>query len=105
MMTKSTNPLLPAILGVAAITRAATCAVTFTATTAVAQSAGPATQQAPTTIQGGTGESLSSKLNKSGGVIAPKSDVDPGIHTSVPDPQPGSTPIIPPSATGGGSAK
>ena len=60
---------------------------------------------APTTIQGGTSESLSSKLTKSGGVIAPKSDVDPGIRAQAPDPRPGSTPVIPPFATGGDSAK
>ena len=73
---------------------------------AIAQTSAPgAGQSAPSTVQGGTGESLSSKLSRSGGVIAPKSDVDPGIRAQAPDPQPGSTPVIPPSATGGGAAK
>ena len=73
-------------------------------TIAAAQTPGQG-QAAPTTIQGGTSESLSSKLTKSGGVIAPKSDVDPGIRAQAPDPRPGPMPVIPPSATGGGSAK
>ena len=50
-------------------------------------------------------ESLSSKLNKTDGVIKPPSDVDPGIKVSPPAPHPGSTPVIPPSATGGDTAK
>ena len=64
----------------------------------------PAQTQAPTTLQDGGGN-LSSKLSRSGGVIAPKGDVDPGIGKAAPDPRPNSTPVIPPSATGGGSAK
>ncbi len=54
---------------------------------------------------GGSGESLSSKLSKSDGVITPKADVDPGMHKPAPVPQPNSTPVIPPSANGGGTAK
>ena len=61
-------------------------------------------------IPGGSGsttkqESLSNKLTKSDGVITPKSDVDPGIKVPAPDPHPNSMPVIPPSATGGNSAK
>ena len=51
------------------------------------------------------GENLSQRLNKSGGVIHPSEDVDPGMHVPAPDPHPNSTPVIPPSATGGNSAK
>lgn len=51
------------------------------------------------------GESLSTKLNNSDGVIKPKTNVDPGIHVPAPDPHPNSTPVIPPAATGGGTAK
>ena len=65
----------------------------------------PADKQAPTSLQDGGGDNLSTKLSRSGGVITPKSDIDPGIGKSAPDPQPNSTPIIPPSANGGGSAK
>ena len=61
--------------------------------------------QPPTSLQDGGGDNLSTKLSRSGGVITPKSDVDPGIGTSAPDPRPNSTPVIPPSANGGGSAK
>ena len=48
---------------------------------------------------------LSTKLNKSDGVITPNANVDPGIKVPAPVPQPNSTPVIPPSATGGNSAK
>ena len=68
---------------------------------AYAQGATPA----PSTVQGGQDESLSTKLSNSGGVIVPKIDVDPGIHAQAPDPRPNSTPVIPPAATGGGTAK
>ena len=61
---------------------------------------------APSSVEdGGNGQSLSSKLNKSDGVITPKADVDPGIHKPAPDPRPNSMPVLPPSATGGGTAK
>ena len=50
-------------------------------------------------------ESLSTKLNKSDGVITPKAGMDPGIHVPAPDPHPNSTPVVPPAATGGGTAK
>lgn len=53
----------------------------------------------------GSGKSLSSKLSESNGVITPKADVDPGIHVPAPDPHPNSTPVVPPAATGGGTAK
>lgn len=49
--------------------------------------------------------SLSKQLSKSGGVITPKRNIDPGIHVQAPDPHPNSTPVIPPSATGGNTAK
>lgn len=53
----------------------------------------------------GSGESLSTKLNKSDGVIKPQADVDPGIHVGAPEPHPNSTPVVPPAVTGGGTAK
>ena len=56
-------------------------------------------------VDGGSGESLSSKLSKSDGVIAPKEDVDPAMHKPAPVPHPNSTPVIPPSANGGANAK
>lgn len=62
-------------------------------------------KQSPTTLEGGRSESLSSKLNKSDGVITPKADVDPGMRVPTPAPHPNSTLVIPPSATGGDTAK
>ena len=79
------------------------------ATPALAQPAGSGAdvtkQPAPSTVQGGETGSLSSKLSKSGGVIQPSGDVDPGIKTQPPVANPGSTPVVPPSATGGDTAK
>ena len=65
----------------------------------------PAAPTAGNSMQTGTNESLSSKLNKSNGVITPNTGVDPGIKVPAPVPQPNSTPVIPPSAIGGNSAK
>ena len=69
-------------------------------------SAAAQTTAPPSSVDSTTGgQSLSSKLNKSDGVITPKADVDPGIHVEAPDPQPNSMPVVPPAATGGGNAK
>lgn len=62
-------------------------------------------ERTPTSLQNGRSDSLSTKLNKSGGVIKPKGDVDPGMNAGAPVPHPNSTPVIPPSATGGQNAK
>ena len=62
-------------------------------------------QDAQTSMQSGRSENLSSKLSKSGGVITPKTNVDPDMKVPAPAPTPNSTPVIPPSATGGNSAK
>ena len=56
-------------------------------------------------IQNGRSESLSKKLSRTGGVISPSGNVDPGMKAPAPDPTPHSTPVIPPSATGGETAK
>jgi hypothetical protein len=79
---------------------------------AVAQNGVPASSGNGKLIQGetdkagsGRSDNLSSKLNKSDGVITPNADVDPGMKVPAPVPHPNSTPVIPPSATGGNSAK
>ncbi len=56
-------------------------------------------------LQGGRSDSLSSTLSRTGGVITPSQDADPKMHVPAPDPHPNSTPVIPPSATGGNTAK
>ena len=48
------------------------------------------------------GESLSDKLDASGGVIKPPHGVDPGISKTAPVPDPNSTPVLPPPGTPGG---
>ena len=60
---------------------------------------------AQSSMQSGRSENLSSQLSKSGGVITPRGDVDPAMKTPAPAPHPNSTPVIPPSATGGNNAK
>jgi hypothetical protein len=47
-------------------------------------------------------QSLSDKLDKSGGVIKPAEGVDPQIVQPAPVPDPKSTPVIPPAGTPGG---
>ena len=74
------------------------------ATAANAQTAAPSTKT-PSSLQDSPSDSLSTKLDKTGGVITPKEDVDPGIKVPAPVSHPNSTPVIPPSATGGQGAK
>jgi hypothetical protein len=58
-----------------------------------------------TSMQSGRSDNLSHQLSKTGGVIKPKGDVDPNMNAPAPAPHPNSTPVIPPSATGGNNAK
>ena len=53
---------------------------------------------------GGSGERLSNKLGRQGGVIIPPADVDTGIAKSPPNLGSESTPIIPPPGTPGGKS-
>jgi len=50
------------------------------------------------------GGSLSDKLSRSGGVIQPPADPDPGMHQPTPNPGAQSMPVIPPPGTPGGNA-
>ncbi len=70
----------------------------------VAQEAPKTTPQDPrsTTPDRRPGETLSERLDRNSGVIRPPTGVDPGIAVPVPDPNPGSTPVIPPPGTPGG---
>jgi hypothetical protein len=54
-------------------------------------------------ISGSSGESLSHQLDRSGGVIHPPTDVDPGLTQPAPQVGPRSTPVIPPPGTPGGN--
>jgi hypothetical protein len=49
-----------------------------------------------------TAPSLSERLERSEGVIKPPSNVDPGITTRAPVPDPGTTPVIRPPGSPGG---
>jgi hypothetical protein len=52
--------------------------------------------------QPGSSQSLSDKLDKSGGVLKPSGDVDPQMAKPAPVPNPNSTPVIPPPGSPGG---
>jgi hypothetical protein len=47
------------------------------------------------------GESLSNQLDRDEGVIKPRPGIDPEIHAPAPDPNPGTTPVIPPPGSPG----
>ena len=49
------------------------------------------------------GGTLSDKLERTEGVIRPPSNVDPGIVTTAPVPNPGTTPVIRPPGEPGGN--
>ncbi len=49
------------------------------------------------------GETLSERLDRNSGVIKPPAGVDPGIAVPAPDPNPRTTPVIPPPGTPGGN--
>lgn len=43
-------------------------------------------------------DTLSEKLDSTGGIIRPPTGIDPDITAPAPDPNPGTTPVIPPGA-------
>ena len=53
--------------------------------------------------QSGATGTLSEKLEKTDGVITPRSNVDPGIAAKPPVTDPGTTPVIPPPGSPGGN--
>lgn len=48
------------------------------------------------------GDTLSEQLNRSDGVIKPPHGIDPQIETPAPEPNPQTTPVIPPPDSPGG---
>lgn len=66
----------------------------------------PTGPQDPRSTQSDTrpGETLSDRLDRTGGVIRPPSDIAPEMRQArPPDPDPGTTPVIPPPGTPGGN--
>jgi hypothetical protein len=51
---------------------------------------------------GQSSRSLSDKLESTGGVIRPQSDIAPDMTVRAPQPEPGTTPVIPPPGAPGG---
>jgi hypothetical protein len=55
--------------------------------------------------QSGRSGSLSTQLDRSNGVITPRTGIDPGMKIPAPAAGAAVTPVVPPSATGGENAK
>jgi hypothetical protein len=71
---------------------------------AMAQGAQSVPNQVPTAPDGTAPNApLSEKLDRSKGVLQPPSGVDPEIHVPAPEPNPQTTPVIPPPGTPGGN--
>ena len=54
-------------------------------------------------ISGGSGDTLSHQLDRSGGVIHPPTNIDPGLTHPAPEVGSHSMPVIPPPGTPGGN--
>lgn len=61
----------------------------------------PATPATPAVPQPRPGETLSDRLNRTDGVITPRSNIDPDIRVPAPVPNPNTTPVIPPPGSPG----
>jgi hypothetical protein len=58
-----------------------------------------------TTTTARRGETLSERLDRTGGVIRPPSDLNPDMSVRPPVPHPGTTPVIPPPGSPGGDPR
>jgi hypothetical protein len=65
------------------------------------ESTGPQDPRSTSSLSG-SGAPLSEKLESTGGVIRPPSDIAPSMAVRPPVPDPGTTPVIPPPGTPGG---
>jgi hypothetical protein len=59
-------------------------------------------KEVPITPDSAPGANLSEKLDRSKGVLRPPAGVDPEIQAPAPEPNPQTTPVIPPPGTPGG---
>lgn len=59
--------------------------------------------QEPSSSSTTTGSNLSEKLERSDGVIKPRTDIDPDITAKPPVANPGTMPVIPPPGSPGGN--
>ena len=90
-----------AVLG--ALAAGAILAICAHGAPAAAQGAQKLPNQVPTAPDGAAPDTpLSEKLDRSGGVLRPPGGVDPEIHVPAPDPDPKTTPVIPPPGSPGG---
>jgi hypothetical protein len=63
----------------------------------------PSSEPCTTGATGAAGETLSEKLERSEGVIRPPAGIAPDMNTRAPVPNPGTTRVIPPPGSPGGS--
>ena len=59
----------------------------------------------PDTGTSGQGETLTKKLERNEGVLHPSPNMDPEISVPAPNPNPGTTPVIPPPGSPGNPSK
>lgn len=98
----STPSRLASLIGIA-VTLAWVAGPTFAQTRTPLPPEKPSHQTIPEAQgSGGSGEPLSNKLDRSGGVIRPPADIDTGLTKSPPKVGSESTPIIPPPGMPGG---
>ena len=90
-----------ALLGLVAVS-----ALAATVSASAQTTPAPTGPQDPRSTQSDTrpGETLSDRLDRTGGVIRPPSDIAPEMRQArPPDPDPGTTPVIPPPGNPGGN--
>jgi hypothetical protein len=91
------------INGSAKAVLAGTVVLLALAAPAQAQGVQTSPNQVPTAPDGTPpGTTLSDRLSESNGVLRPPAGIDPQIQTPAPEPNPQTTPVIPPPGTPGG---
>lgn len=104
-MSPGRRKLLIASAAVAALAgsleRAAAQGQPHTSETLRTESTGPQDPRSTSSV-GGSSAPLSEKLESTGGVIRPPSDIAPSMAVRPPVPDPGTTPVIPPPGAPGG---
>ena len=102
--------ILAVVLGSAPVVACAAPLVAFAQAGGAVQSPAPSAggdKAAPTQpdedLSASSAGSLSHQLNRSGGVIHPPANIDPGLTKPAPDLGPHSMPVIPPPGTPGGN--
>jgi len=94
--------MLAALLGGSAVSSAVAVTPTSPNKDQSAGKTAPQTVPEDPATSGSSAEPLSNKLDRSGGIIHPPGDVDPGMTQAPPAVSSQSTPVIPPPGSPGG---